>query len=41
MTYGLDAHAQYTDSRVEVEKYLTAAGFNDGDFSELSEDNLW
>ena len=39
--YGSDAHTAYPDARPTVEKYLTAAGFVDGDFAELAEDALW
>ena len=41
VTYGSDSHAQYADIRDWVEKYLISAGFSDGDFSELSEKDLW
>ena len=41
VTYGSDAHQSYEDERPLVEKYLQAAGFVDGDFSELTEDVLW
>ena len=41
VTYGSDAHNGYGDARARVEKYLAAAGFKDGDISELSEDVLW
>ena len=41
VTYGSDAHLKYDDLRSTVEKYLSAAGFKDGDFSELSESALW
>ncbi|MEA4824016.1 MAG: PHP domain-containing protein [Clostridiaceae bacterium] len=44
MTYGSDCHGRdsdtpdYPDHRTEAEKYLTAAGFREGDFSEISPD---
>jgi len=41
ITYGSDSHHAYDDLRPKVEEYLSAAGFVDGDFSELSEKNLW
>lgn len=41
ITYGSDAHKVYNDRRTEVEKYLAAAGFKEGDFSELAESDLW
>lgn len=41
LTYGSDSHQDYDDRRNEVEKYLIAAGFKDGDISELSADVLW
>ena len=41
VTYGSDSHHNYGDARERVEKYLSAAGFKDGDFSELSKDVLW
>ena len=41
MTYGSDMHKEYPDYRPTVEKYLSAAGFQEGDFSELTETDLW
>ena len=41
VTYGSDAHKSYGDARGQVEKYLAAAGFVDGDFAELADKDLW
>ena len=41
VTYGSDSHDGYQDDREKVEYYLAAAGFTDGDITELSEDRLW
>lgn len=41
VTYGSDSHLKYIDLRGEIEKHLAAVGFKDGDFSELSEKDLW
>ena len=41
VTYGSDSHSDYSDFRAYPEKYLSEAGFKDGDFSELSESSLW
>ena len=41
VTYGSDAHNNYGDARKNVGKYLSAAGFKDGDISELAEKDLW
>ncbi len=41
VTYGSDSHKNYWDARGKVEEYLTAAGFADGDVSELKEKDLW
>lgn len=41
ITYGSDSHHDYDDLRPKVEEYLSAAGFADGDFSDLSEKDLW
>ncbi|MBQ8309547.1 MAG: PHP domain-containing protein [Clostridia bacterium] len=45
VTYGSDCHGgpngEYDDKRVKVEKYLSAAGFSDGDLSEIAENDLW
>lgn len=41
ITYGSDSHSDYGDCRPEVEEYLAAAGFREGDFSEIAEEKLW
>ncbi|MBQ7624969.1 MAG: PHP domain-containing protein [Clostridia bacterium] len=41
VTYGSDHHNGYPDARPTVEQYLIPAGFSDGDFSEISEKDLW
>ena len=41
ITYGSDSHIGYEDRRKKTECYLAAAGFSDGDISELSENALW
>ena len=45
ITYGSDCHGGrdgiYGDARPAVEKYLSKAGFCDGDISELAEKDLW
>lgn len=41
VTYGSDSHHNYEDLRPDPEKYLAAAGFKDGDISELTETALW
>ena len=45
ITYGSDCHGkpepEYTDRRPLGDKYLRAAGFKDGDISDLSEKDLW
>lgn len=41
VTYGSDSHGNYCDEREFTEKYLRLAGFKEGDFSELSEKDLW
>ena len=45
ITYGSDCHGagceDYPDTRNNPVKYLQAAGFKEGDFSELSEKDLW
>lgn len=45
VTYGSDCHGgpngEYADHRADVEKYLFAAGFRDGDLSEIAEADLW
>ena len=41
VTYGSDAHNRYEASHIATEKYLVAAGFSDGDISDLDEASLW
>ena len=41
ITYGSDAHSKYTDAHLEAETYLAAAGFKQGDFSEIADEDLW
>ena len=41
VTYGSDCHNRYTDPRENMERYLRAAGFKPGDFSEIAEKDLW
>ena len=41
VTYGSDAHNGYGDARPVTERYLAAAGFRDGDISQLAEKDLW
>ena len=41
ITYGSDAHGAYKADYVKGEKYLVAAGFRDGDFSDIDESHLW
>lgn len=41
ITYGSDSHWNYDDYRPCCEKYLLKAGFKDGDFYTLSEEDLW
>lgn len=41
ITYGSDSHDNYGDARATVERYLRSAGFAEGDFSEISEKDLW
>lgn len=41
VTYGSDSHVGYPDIRGEAEKYLSLAGFVDGDISEIAENDLW
>ena len=41
ITYGSDSHKSYGAQYLEVEKYLIAAGFRDGDISEIDETKLW
>jgi histidinol phosphatase-like PHP family hydrolase len=41
VTYGSDAHNEYKNVHLVVEKYLISAGFKDGDFSEIADEHLW
>ena len=41
VTYGSDSHKGYWDARPRVEEVLAAAGFQDGDISEVAEKDLW
>jgi len=41
VTYGSDAHKTYGSDHLLAEKYLTAAGFKDGDVTEIKEEHLW
>ena len=41
VTYGSDSHHNYGDVRAKVWDCLAAAGFQDGDIAELSENALW
>ena len=41
VTYGSDCHNKYTDQREISEKYLRAAGFREGDFSDLSDSDFF
>ena len=41
VTYGSDSHKDYPAKHLNVEVYLRAAGFRDGDFSEIAESDLW
>jgi len=45
VTYGSDCHGKpdgvYPDRRPKAEKFLIAAGFKDGDISEISDSKLW
>ncbi len=48
ITFGSDSHKAYNDNRmgtgrgdIEIEKYLIAAGFKDGDFYTLADSDLW
>lgn len=41
ITYGSDAHNVYEPRHLKIEPYLLAAGFRDGDFSDLTEKDLW
>lgn len=41
VTYGSDSHGVYADDHLRVEKYLLAAGFQDGDIVEIKEESFW
>ena len=41
VTYGSDSHSAYADSHFAVEKYLSGAGFRDGDIVEIDEKDFW
>ena len=42
VTYGSDSHAVYfSEAPSLVEKYLSAAGFKDGDIAEIAEEDFW
>lgn len=41
ITYGSDAHEDYDDHREEIERYLSHAGFKEGDFYTLTEKDFW
>ena len=41
VTFGSDSHFEYVGYHLKVEDYLLAAGFKDGDISELDEKVLW
>jgi len=41
ITYGSDSHHDYGDLRSDPERYLAAAGFKDGDISEVKDTDLW
>ncbi|MBE6597628.1 MAG: PHP domain-containing protein [Ruminococcaceae bacterium] len=41
VTYGSDAHNDYSVRPDYVEEYLSAAGFREGDIVEISESDLW
>ena len=41
VTFGTDQHHEYPDERKNLEKYLYDAGFREGDFSEIAEEDLW
>ena len=41
ITYGSDSHHDYKDLRGDPTRYLEAAGFKDGDISQLTEAVLW
>ena len=41
ITYGSDSHKEYKNCHPQIEEYLRAAGFRDGDFSEIADKDLW
>ena len=41
VTFGSDSHKDYAPEHLEVEKLLSSVGFKPGDFSELTEKDLW
>ena len=41
VTHGSDSHKNYKASHLDAEKYLIAAGFTDGDISEIAPQDLW
>ena len=41
VTYGSDSHSVYAPDLADTEKYLRDAGFREGDFSTLTEKDLW
>ena len=41
ITYGSDSHIKYAADFMETEKLLAEAGFREGDFSEVKEEDLW
>ena len=41
ITYGSDAHNEYSEKHILTDKYLTLAGFADGDIVPLSDRDLW
>ncbi len=41
VTYGSDSHKEYVPKLIEMEEYLRYAGFVDGDFSEIADEDLW
>ena len=41
VTFGSDSHKDYAPRHLDVEKLLSSVGFKPGDFSELTEEDLW
>ncbi len=42
VTFGSDSHKNYDPERIkEAENILKSAGFKEGDFSEIAEEDLW